>query len=722
MQASQQAFAAILADGRIVTWGESGFGGDSSPVQEELKNVQDIQAPLCRIAPSVRVDSDRLGSTWCGIVSIFATVGRLGPVTPSPLGLVGPLARQIRLSWIISLRCRKPCGVFATGRSVDAQLRTLRADSNSRATAPTTPYIYIQASQYAFAAILGDGAVVTWGDPRFGGNSSEVKCQLKNVQRISASYYAFAAILADGSVVTWGDAQCGGDSRRVQQQLKNVQQIHSTQYAFAAILMDGHVVTWGQPDAGGSSHRVQGMLKKVQGGVAQKGQLAKHQWVRPVLRGAGDPLAGESLRRARRRLARLHELRQFICRRGYVPLTLFHKLWKGSAVPTSAQDILAMAQTEISELQRLQSRMEAQLRDRRLREWKASLSEGTFGALGKWIKGKQMVCRKVTLVQQGVEAETHEQSARFIREHWESVWSEGRLANPVLSRQLASDFGCRPAGHWVGPSASDLHRALLHCKGSAGPDQWHSAEVKHLPFDAVQVWWTLTQRWLRSGSVPMQLTESRMVNLAKEGKVSGDGSLDPAATRPISVLSVFWPAFAAALLQTEDVQDWVSQSLDERVACRKAGLTTEALIARLQALYADQDGYIVSLDWSAAYDRLSPVICCQALTDCGWDPRFATLLQAVWANQVRWVQWGAHTSPTPLPSGRAVPQGCPIAPTILGFVATAGLRKVESNLGHDAVSVAVLPFTWMTELGGLKIGMKLVLASRNGLGGPTLSV
>ena len=39
---------------------------------------------------------------------------------------------------------------------------------------------------------------------------------------------AFAAILGDGSVVTWGDAECGGDSRAVQGQLKNVQQIQAS--------------------------------------------------------------------------------------------------------------------------------------------------------------------------------------------------------------------------------------------------------------------------------------------------------------------------------------------------------------------------------------------------------------------------------------------------------------------------------------------------------------
>ncbi|CAE7307011.1 cofH, partial [Symbiodinium sp. CCMP2456] len=95
----------------------------------------------------------------------------------------------------------------------------------------------------AFAAILGDSSVVTWGDDECGGDSSEVRDRLKNVQQIQATDEAFAAILGDGSVVTWGAA--GGDSSAVRDQLKNVQQIQATWYAFAAIRGDGSVVTWG---------------------------------------------------------------------------------------------------------------------------------------------------------------------------------------------------------------------------------------------------------------------------------------------------------------------------------------------------------------------------------------------------------------------------------------------------------------------------------------------
>ena len=44
----------------------------------------------------------------------------------------------------------------------------------------------IQASGAAFAAITGDGSVVTWGAACYGGDSSAVQGQLKTVQQIQA--------------------------------------------------------------------------------------------------------------------------------------------------------------------------------------------------------------------------------------------------------------------------------------------------------------------------------------------------------------------------------------------------------------------------------------------------------------------------------------------------------------------------------------------------------
>ena len=54
---------------------------------------------------------------------------------------------------------------------------------------------------------------MTWGNEAHGGDSSAAQDLLTNVQQIQASSNAFAAILGDGSVVTWGEAGFGGDSR-----------------------------------------------------------------------------------------------------------------------------------------------------------------------------------------------------------------------------------------------------------------------------------------------------------------------------------------------------------------------------------------------------------------------------------------------------------------------------------------------------------------------------
>ena len=44
--------------------------------------------------------------------------------------------------------------------------------------------VQVQATHNAFAAVLGDKSFVTWGDARYGGDSSAVQGQLQNVQQI----------------------------------------------------------------------------------------------------------------------------------------------------------------------------------------------------------------------------------------------------------------------------------------------------------------------------------------------------------------------------------------------------------------------------------------------------------------------------------------------------------------------------------------------------------
>ena len=77
-----------------------------------------------------------------------------------------------------------------------------------------------------------------------------------NVQQIHATARAFAAVLADKSVATWGRTAYGGYSAKVRDQLRNVKHIYATRRAFAASLADGSFVMWGDPARGGNSTAV----------------------------------------------------------------------------------------------------------------------------------------------------------------------------------------------------------------------------------------------------------------------------------------------------------------------------------------------------------------------------------------------------------------------------------------------------------------------------------
>eukprot|EP00439_Symbiodinium_sp_Y106_P056653 s1287_g7.t4 len=246
IQAAGAAFAAIRAEGSVVTWGDSSCGGDSSAKQDQLKNVQQIQASANAFAAIL---ADGSVVTWGD---------------PAWGGASGTVQDQLKNVQQIQAARRAFAAILGEGSVVTWGGDAASGGDSSAVQDRLKNVQRIQASNEAFAAILGDGSVVTWGDAASGGDSSAIQNRLKNVQQIQASNEAFAAILGDGFVVTWGDATSGGDSRAVQDQLKNVQQIQAAHYAFAAILGDGSVVTWGVAASGGDSSAVQDRLKNVQ--------------------------------------------------------------------------------------------------------------------------------------------------------------------------------------------------------------------------------------------------------------------------------------------------------------------------------------------------------------------------------------------------------------------------------------------------------------------------
>ena len=142
LAATNRIFAWYAHGDEVVTWGAAGSGGDSSKVQEQLRNVQHIQA------------TD----------GAFAAVLESGAV----------------VTW----------GNPEHGGDSSQDQEQLRSVQ------------HIQSTRRAFAAILESGAVVTWGDPEYSGDSSQVQEQLRNVQHIQATAGAFAAILESGAVVT----------------------------------------------------------------------------------------------------------------------------------------------------------------------------------------------------------------------------------------------------------------------------------------------------------------------------------------------------------------------------------------------------------------------------------------------------------------------------------------------------------------------------------------
>lgn len=227
------ACVAISRDGHMLTWGDIDSGGELNADALEAANM----------------NSRRPTSVYPTRYTFSVLFSDGSKVDWGDTKKWRPNLDNLDLSKVDTLFTND---IFFAALMKDKTVQTWRHSPRRRGFKYTHPaelsdVIQISLNRWSFAALLGNGNVVSWGHKDF-----DLSDKLTHVKRIYSNQAAFAALCEDGSVFTWGTDWFGGDSSGISHELRNVVDICSTDRAFAAIRRDGSVVAWGDEDCGGN--------------------------------------------------------------------------------------------------------------------------------------------------------------------------------------------------------------------------------------------------------------------------------------------------------------------------------------------------------------------------------------------------------------------------------------------------------------------------------------
>lgn len=230
--AAQRAFCALRADGSTVSWGVVAEGGGSYMVQEQLHSVVELSASSSAFS-ALRSDGQVVswgdflaGGRTCeeatGVVKVvgndcaFAGLRHNGSVVTwgDAKGGGDSIAISAELIDIKEIRPFFQCFV------------ALRKDHSAilwgRGKAPQIfrDVVSVAVTKFGVAALNCDGSVQGSDDEWQGVLFDTVKDQLnEQVLDLHVTAGAFAAVKVDGQVITWGGPRYGGDSTSVRDML-----------------------------------------------------------------------------------------------------------------------------------------------------------------------------------------------------------------------------------------------------------------------------------------------------------------------------------------------------------------------------------------------------------------------------------------------------------------------------------------------------------------------
>eukprot|EP00434_Breviolum_minutum_P004079 symbB.v1.2.003592.t1/scaffold202.1/size271277/3 len=202
IQATEDAFAAILADGSVVTWGRQNHGGNSSAVQDQLRGVQQIQATDRAFAAIL--DVQQIQATLHAFAAILADGSVITWGESEHGGDSSAVQDPLRGVQQIQATDRAFAAILADGSVITWGDQKHGGDSLA-VQDQLRGVQQIQATCWAFAAILSDGSVITWGDADCGGDSDEVSswCRVLSLLNGSLPSDLVACTCCLSAVGTW---------------------------------------------------------------------------------------------------------------------------------------------------------------------------------------------------------------------------------------------------------------------------------------------------------------------------------------------------------------------------------------------------------------------------------------------------------------------------------------------------------------------------------------
>ncbi|AZZ76586.1 hypothetical protein CCX46_15975 [Pseudomonas sp. RU47] len=108
--------------------------------------------------------------------------------------------------------------------------------------------VEVSCTHYAYAIRLGNGLVLVWGNPAYGGDMGSINPSA--FTQVVGNSVAFAALKSNGSVVSWGYQEFGGRLPKPISELTDVVQLVPGFRSFALQRSNGKLMAWGAPVAG----------------------------------------------------------------------------------------------------------------------------------------------------------------------------------------------------------------------------------------------------------------------------------------------------------------------------------------------------------------------------------------------------------------------------------------------------------------------------------------